>query len=70
MFQGKSGWHSYPVFVYISLVLTYLLGTAPCTLSIGYNKIYKQPMDLLGSKDNVQETSICEKTERFFICVH
>ena len=31
---------------------------------------YKQPMDLLGSKDNVQETSICEKTERFFICVH
>ena len=30
---GKSRWHSYHVLVYISPVLTYLLGTTvPCTL--------------------------------------
>ena len=36
--QGKSRWHSYPVFVYISPIWTYLLGTVPCTLTMGYMK--------------------------------
>ena len=66
--QGKSRWHSYPVFVYISPVLTYLLGTAPCTLTIGYNKICKHPMDPLGSKENGQETNICAKRTFFHLC--
>ena len=34
--QGKSRWHSCHVLVYISPVLTYLLGTVPCTLTMGY----------------------------------
>ena len=34
--QGKSRWHSYHVLVYLSHVLTYLLGTVPCTLTMGY----------------------------------
>ena len=33
--QGKNRWHSYHVLVYINNVLTYLLGTVPCTLTIG-----------------------------------
>ena len=32
--QGKCRWHSYHVLVYISPVLTYLLGTVPCTLTM------------------------------------
>ena len=34
--QGKSRWHSYLVLVYISHVLTYLLGTVPYILTMGY----------------------------------
>ena len=34
--QGKSRWHSYHVLVYICPVLTHLLGTVPCTLTMGY----------------------------------
>ena len=34
--QGKSRWHSHHVLVYISPVLTYLLGTVPLTM--GYSK--------------------------------
>ena len=34
--QGKSRWHSYHVLVDISPVLTYLLWTVPCTLTMGY----------------------------------
>ena len=37
--QGKSRWHSYHV-VYISPVLTYLLGTVPPTLAMGYIQIH------------------------------
>ena len=32
--QGKSRWHNYHVLVYISPVLTYLLGTTVCTLTM------------------------------------
>ena len=38
--QGKSRWHSYHVLVYISHVLTYLFGTVPCTLRLGYINVY------------------------------
>ena len=34
--QGKSRWHSYHVLVYISPVLTYLLGTVPSILTLRY----------------------------------
>ena len=34
--QGKSRWHSYLVLVYIRHVLTYLLGTVPYILTMGY----------------------------------
>ena len=33
--QGKSRWHSYLVLVYMSHVLTYLLGTVPYILTMG-----------------------------------
>ena len=32
--KGKSRWHSYHVLVNISPILTYLLGTVPCTLTM------------------------------------
>ena len=32
--QGKSRWHSHHVLVFISPVLTYVLGTVPCTLTM------------------------------------
>ena len=32
--QGKIRWHRYHVLVYLSPILTYLLGTVPCTLTM------------------------------------
>ena len=40
--QGKSRRHSYHVLVYISPVLTHLLGTVPCTLTMGHNQQFRR----------------------------
>ena len=50
--QGKSRWHSYHVLVYISPVLTYLLGTVPCTLTMGY-------LDIFGRISRVRIQFLC-----------